>query len=40
LLRSIVMILLKSGGYRPIRQGLRELAYELLRDAGPWRGWG
>ena len=29
LLRTIVMNLLRRGGYRSIRQGLRELAYDL-----------
>lgn len=28
-LRTIVMNLLRRGGYRSIRQGLRELAYEI-----------
>ena len=29
LLRTIVMNLLRRGGYRSIRQGLRELAYDI-----------
>jgi len=28
-LRTIVMNLLRRGGYRSIRQGLRELAYDI-----------
>jgi hypothetical protein len=28
-LRTIVMNLLRQGGYRSIRQGLRELAYDI-----------
>jgi hypothetical protein len=28
-LRTIVMNLLRHGGYRSIRQGLRELAYDI-----------
>ena len=28
-LRTIVMILLRRGGYRSIRHGLRELAYDI-----------
>ncbi len=29
-LRTIVMNLLRRGGYRSIRQGLRELAYDIM----------
>ena len=28
-LRTVVMDLLRRGGYRSIRQGLRELAYDI-----------
>ena len=28
-LRTVVMNQLRRGGYRPIRQGLRELAYDI-----------
>jgi hypothetical protein len=28
-LRTVVMNLLRRGGYRSIRQGLRELAYDI-----------
>jgi hypothetical protein len=30
-LRTVVMNLLRRGGYRSIRQGLRELAYDIKR---------
>ena len=31
LLRTVVMNLLRRGGYRSIRQGFRELAYDVKR---------
>jgi hypothetical protein len=36
-LRTVVMNLLRRGGYRSIRQGLRELAYDIKGDAGAGR---
>jgi hypothetical protein len=34
-LRTVVMNLLRRGGYRSIRQGLRELAYDIKGMLAP-----